>query len=67
MYFIKKSDFERVAREGYAGRSIREPKIHVIMEGAIPDNRGKGGTTLLFEHKHFEIVPDKDFSAFEVV
>lgn len=57
MYAIKRSDWERLEKEhsDYAGRSVRDPDVHVIFEGAIPGNNGKGGTTLLFEHKHFEI------------
>ena len=28
----------------------------------IPENNGKGGTTLLFENLHFKIIPDTDFN-----
>lgn len=58
MYYISKQDWARLEAEhsDYVGRSINDRNIRVIMEGAIPGNNGKGGTTLLFEHKHFEVV-----------
>ena len=60
MYKIKKSDWDKMEKNhsDYCGRSIHDRNIRVIMEGAIPGNKGHGGTTLLFEHKHFEIVPE---------
>ena len=60
MYYIKKSDWKRLEHEhsDYCGRSICDANIRVIFEGIIPGNNGRGGTTLLYEHKHFEIVED---------
>lgn len=55
MYYIKKSDWNKIPND-YKGQSIRDNNIKTVFEGAIPENHGKGGTTLLFEHKHFEIV-----------
>ena len=55
MYHIKKSDWNRIPND-YKGQSIRDKNVKTVFEGAIPEKDGKGGTTLLFEHKHFEIV-----------
>ena len=55
MYYIKKSDWNKIPND-YKGQSIRVKNVKTVFEGAIPENHGKGGTTLLFEHKHFEIV-----------
>lgn len=69
MYYIKKSEWNRMAQEhpDYCGTSIHDPNVHVVFEGAIPGNNGKGGTALLFEHKHFEIVDDGKFTVrFEI-
>lgn len=64
MYYIKKSEWKRLEKEhsDYCGKSIRNPKIHTIFEGIIPENNGKGGTTLLFENQHFQIVDDNKFT-----
>lgn len=64
MYYIKKTEWERLEKEhpDYCGKSIRNPKIHTIFESMIPENNGKGGTTLLFENLHFKIIPDTDFN-----
>ena len=57
MYYITKTDWEKIPSD-YKGRSICHPELRMVFEGVIPGNNGKGGTTLLFEHKHFEIIPD---------
>ena len=57
MYYIKQSDWVRIPND-YKGKSIEDKTTKVVFEGAIPESKGKGGTTLLFEHKHFEIIPD---------
>lgn len=57
MYYIKQSDWERIPND-YKGKSIEDKTTKVVFEGAIPENKGKGGTTLLFEHQHFEIISD---------
>lgn len=63
MYYIKQSEWNRLEKEcrDYVGYSITNPKQRVIFEGAIPDNNGRGGTTLLFEGLHFKVVPDREF------
>lgn len=64
MYYIKKSEWKRLEKEhsDYCGRSLNDKHIHVIFEGMIPGNNGKGGTTLLFENSHFKIVDDDKFT-----
>lgn len=64
MYYIKKSEWKKLETEhsDYCGKSVIDRNIHVIFEGIIPDNNGEGGTTLLYEHKHFEIVDDNKFT-----
>lgn len=64
MYYIKKSEWERLEKEhpDYCGKSITNPNIKTIFEGIIPENNGKGGTTLLFENQHFIIVNDDEFA-----
>lgn len=54
-YKITKDEFDSVGRD-FAGTSLKDPNQHVIFEGAIPGNHGKGGTTLLFEGVGFAIV-----------
>lgn len=68
MYLIKKSEWQALEKNqpDYCGRSIWNKDVRVIFEGAVPGNNGKGGTTLLFEHKHFLVVPDAEFSSREV-
>ena len=68
MYYIKESEWKELEKNhpDYCGRSIRNKNIRTIFEAMIPGNNGKGGTTLLFEHKHFLIVPDAEFSSREV-
>ena len=53
-YIIPRSDWEKLGKD-YKGSSIRHPGCMTVMEGSIPGNHGKGGTTLLFEGYHFEI------------
>ena len=55
MYYIKKSEWEKIPND-HKGESINNKGVKVVFEGSIPGNNGKGGTTLLFEHRHFEIV-----------
>lgn len=64
MYFIKESEWSRLIKEhsDYCGKSIEDPAIRVIFEGSIPENNGYGGTRLLFEGKHFRVIPDQDFT-----
>lgn len=64
MYYIKRSEWKEMELEhpDYCGTSVHDSNVHVIFEGSIPGNNGKGGTTLLFEHKHFEIVDDDKFT-----
>ena len=63
MYYIKKSEWNDLEKNhpDYCGKSIRNPQTHTIFEGMIPGNDGNGGTTLLFENKHFQIVDDENF------
>ena len=63
MYYISEKEWRELERRhsDYAGRSVQDPDTRVIMEGLIPGNNGKGGTTLLFEHKHFEVVDTTRF------
>jgi len=63
MYYIKQSEWkEMLKHKDYVGKSISNPDVYCCFEGFIPGNMGKGGTTLLFEHTHFEIVPDSEFT-----
>lgn len=63
MYYITKSEWKNLRKNhpDYCGKSIMNPNIRTIMEGIIPGNNGKGGTTLLFENAHFQIVDDDKF------
>lgn len=54
-YTITKEEWEKAPRD-YKGFSIRDRRTKTILEGAIPENHGKGGTTLLFEGLHFDIL-----------
>lgn len=63
MYYIKQSEWkEMLKHKDYVGKSMNNPDVYCCFEGMIPGNNGKGGTTLIFEHKHFEIVPDSKFT-----
>ena len=53
-YLITPEEWESIG-DDFKGKSIRKPGTKVVFEGSIPGNHGKGGTTLLFEHDHFEI------------
>lgn len=57
-YIIRQSDWDKIPKD-YKGRSLEDDSVRTVFEGSIPGNNGKGGTTLLFEHKHFEVVPDR--------
>ena len=54
-YTMTKEEWEQAPRD-YKGGSIRDRKTKTIFEGAIPGNYGKGGTTLLFDGLHFDIL-----------
>lgn len=54
-YEITRKEWDSIGND-YKGQSIRDPKRLCVMEGSIPGNHGKGGTTLLFEHDHFEVI-----------
>lgn len=54
MYYITKSQWAKIV---YKDRSIYNPNIRTVFEGCLIKG---GGTTLLFEHEHFEIVDDND-------
>lgn len=54
-YTITKEEW-RKAPGDYKGVSIKDGKTKTIFEGAIPGNGGKGGTALLFEGLHFNIL-----------
>ena len=64
MYYIKRSEWLELEKNhsDYCGKSITNPKNHVIFEGIIPGNNGKGGTTLLTEGISFKIVDDGQFT-----
>lgn len=67
MYYIKESEWTLMEKNhsDYCGRSIRDNRVRTIFEGTVPGNLGKGGTTLLFEYKHFLVVPDQEFAVRE--
>lgn len=52
---VKRSDWERMERKhkDYCTRSIHDPDIRVCFAGMLEKG---GGTRLLFEHRHFELV-----------
>ncbi len=54
MYYIKKSEWKAIPSD-YKGRSIFNKSVRTVFAGCIVKG---GGTTLLFEHKHFEIIDD---------
>jgi len=63
MYYIKNSEWkEMLQHKDYVGKSVNNPDVYCCFEGIIPGNNGKGGTRLLFEHKHFEVIPDSEFT-----
>ena len=69
MYYITKNEWSRLEKEhpDYCGHSLHDPNIHVIFEGCVPGNNGKGGTRLLFEHQHFKIVDNSKFICREIL
>lgn len=54
MYYITKSKWDKII---YKDRSIHDYNIRTAFEGCLVKG---GGTALLFEHEHFEIVDDND-------
>lgn len=54
MYYITKSKWNKII---YKDRSIYDRNIRTVFEGCLVAG---GGTNLLFEHEHFEIVDDND-------
>ena len=54
MYYIKKEDWEKIPND-YKSVSIQDPKIKCCFSCFVTPDKS-GGTTLLFEHIHFEIV-----------
>lgn len=63
MYYIKQSEWDYLSKNhrDYVSYSICNPQQRTVFEGIIPDNKGKGGTTLLFEGLHFKVVSDSEF------
>lgn len=54
MYYIKKEDWNKIPKD-YKGVSIEDNKAKCCFACFVtPDKSGE--TTLLFEHKHFEII-----------
>ena len=54
MYTLTKKEWDKIP-DDYKGYALTKPQLRVVFEGSLPQNKGKGGTTLLFEHEHFEI------------
>ena len=54
MYYITKTQWRNIGSD-YKGRSADDPTVRTVFEGCIVKG---GGTTLLYEHKHFEIIDD---------
>ena len=54
MYYIKKEDWNKIPKD-YKGVSIEDNKTKCCFACFVTPDKS-GGTTLLFEHKHFEIV-----------
>lgn len=54
MYYIAKKEWDKIP-EDYKGQSIRDKNIKVCFACFLTPDKS-GGTTLLFEHKHFKIV-----------
>lgn len=54
-YIMSRDEWEKIP-DNYKGTSIRDNSIKTVFEGSIPGNHGEGGTTLLFEGLHFEIL-----------
>ena len=52
MIYITKSEWAAIPSD-YKGRSIYDKNVRVVFAGCVMKG---GGTNLLFEHKHFEIV-----------
>ena len=54
MYYIKKDDWNKIPKD-YKGVSIEDNKTKCCFACFVTPDKS-GGTTLLFEHKHFVIV-----------
>ena len=54
MIYITKEQWEKIP-EDYKGKSIFDKKAKVCFAAFLENG---GGTALLYEHKHFEIVKD---------
>ena len=54
MYYIKKEDWNKIPKD-YKGVSIEDNKAKCCFACFVTPDKS-GGTTLLFEHKHFEII-----------
>ena len=54
MHYIKKEDWNKIPKD-YKGVSIDDNKTKCCFACFVTPDKS-GGTTLLFEHKHFEIV-----------
>ena len=54
MYYIKKENWSKIPKD-YKGVSIEDNKTKCCFACFVTPDKS-GGTTLLFEHKHFEIV-----------
>lgn len=54
MIYISKKEWKAIPLD-YKGISIQKPMVKVVFEGCVPGHQN-GGTNLLFEHEHFEIV-----------
>ena len=54
MYYIKKQDWDNIPKD-YKSVSIEDKKTKCCFACFVAPDKS-GGTALLFEHKHFEIV-----------
>lgn len=54
MYYIKKEDWNRIPKD-YKGVSIHDNKTKCCFACFVTPDKS-GGTTLLFENKHFKII-----------
>ncbi len=56
MIYIYQSEWREIPSD-YKSKSIYDPNVRTVFAGCIISG---GGTTLLFEHKHFEIIKDEE-------
>lgn len=54
MYYIKKENWNKIPKD-YKGVSIEDNKTKCCFSCFVTPDKSVG-TTLLFEHKHFEII-----------